>query len=409
MKNARRPHAKVQQFRYIATTPRGNKRTGVIAAASLPLAKAMLKKQRLTVVKITPASTLFAHTTRRIPKKQQLIALRTLATLTSAGITLTQALAIVAESSSHSYLAQVLFDIKADIESGSSFANAIHERQAIFGALTAALIDAGEKSGTLDEMLTRIADHSEQQAALKAKLNQALRYPAAIVITAIVVLAVMLIKIVPAFAETFISMGNELPLPTRIVLDISQMLSRYFWWILLGSTALVAGFVMAYKKRPDFRRQLAARLLSLPIIGKLIAAVATARFAQTFTITFEAGLPLIEAIYLAGKATNHPSFIDATRHIATKVQSGQKLAEAMNDTKLFSAMSVQLVSIGETSGRLSQMLSKIADYHTQAVNEATDTLLGLLEPLIIVVMGVAVGALVLAMYLPIFNMSLGGA
>lgn len=396
---------KMLTFDYRAKSHDGKTVSGQISAHNTSLAKARLRKQGFYHIHLT-AKRMRWHVERPIANKQILLSLRTLATLLKSGVVLTDALDIAANTTTNRRLSNKLIQIKQRIEQGESFTQAISAHPE-FGSLTLALIDAGEKSGALDIMLERAAEYAEHQALRQSQLNQALRYPAAIALTAIIVSTVMLLKVVPSFAVSFGSMGDELPTLTLWVLSLSQWLSAHFWQLLLVLASSIGLFVYVYKTSARLRLWCAKTAFGLPIFGKLIQAVGSARFAQTLSTTFGSGVPLAESILLAGRACDHVLFLDASKKIAKAVKTGTPLGQAMADAKLFSPMSVQMVTVGEASGRLSEMLDQVARHHDKEVKDKTDTLIGMIEPAIILIMGVLIGGLVLAMYLPIFNMSMG--
>lgn len=396
---------KMLMFDYHAKSYDGKTVSGQISANNMSLAKARLRKQGFYHIHLTAKQARW-HFERPIANKQILLSLRTLATLLKSGVVLTDALDIAANTTTNGRLSNKLIQIKQCIEQGENFTQAIASHPE-FGSLTLALIDAGEKSGTLDIMLERAAEHAEQQALRQSQLNQALRYPVAIALTALIVSTVMLLKVVPSFAASFGNMGNELPTITLWVLSLSQWLSANFWQLLLVAITSIGLFIYFYKTNTRLRLWCANTAFGLPIFGKLIQAVGSARFAQTLSTTFSSGVPLAQSIVLAGRACHHVLFFDASEQIAKAVKTGTPLGQAMADTKLFSPMSVQMVTVGEASGRLSEMLDQIAKHHDKEVKDKIDALIGMIEPAIIIVMGVLIGGLVLAMYLPIFNMSMG--
>lgn len=396
-----------QRFSYKAINARGKAVTGEISAANLALAKVMLHKQGLAQITIKPAAVRVSWRKSRVRPADALLGLRTLATLISSGLVLTQALDIAKQTTNSTALAAYLTKLKTDIETGHSFAAAIDNAPPVFGALAYPLIDAGEKSGALDVMLDRLATYSEQQATLRATVKQAVRYPLIVLIVALVVMAILLLKVVPSFAMTFASMGETLPLPTRIVLGLSQFLQSYFWLIFMSIIGVIVIGVTAYQRSAALRHRWAVFSLRLPVIGALIRLVGSARFARTLSTTFGAGVPLPQALSLAARATDHPIFISATEQIISQIHSGHSLFTAIKNTDLFSPMSVQMIGVGESSGKLVPMLEKVADYHEQQIHAKVSTITGMIEPVMIVVLGVLIGGLVLAMYLPLFNLGAG--
>lgn len=395
----------VQKYRYQAINARGKTTVGEIVAQNPALAKALLRKQGLAQITIEPVQKMAFR--RSIARQEILLAIKTLATLISAGIVLTQALQICQQNTQNAQLTTILGQIKQDIETGENFATAIGKHQAVFGQLSVALIDAGEKSGTLDLMLNKIATHLETQSKLKATISHAIRYPITVLAVASVVMAVLLLKVVPIFANSFASMGQDLPLITQMVLQLSNLLRAYFWYGLLGLVVFGGVGLHGLLHRPAWQLAAIKKITRLPLIGKLYTRVANARFASTLATTFGAGMILTDALQLSLKATNNPLFITQSQAIIAQVQAGSRLSSVMIQTGLFSPMSVQLVAAGEESGKLTEMLDTIAQYHEQQTATQVQALTAWLEPVMIVGLGLMVGLLILAMYLPIFNMGMG--
>ncbi|VEG12659.1 type II secretion system F family protein [Moraxella cuniculi] len=391
-------------FVYTAITPQGNKIHGKIRAKNSLLAHSQLKKQGLGNIRLHAQST--PRYRRAIATKHILITLNTLATLLDAGIVLSTALAISAETCTDARLAAKLTQIKTDIEAGDSFAKAIAQHPE-FGKLTLALIDAGEQSGSLDIMLHRAANYAQKQHQLRTQLLQATRYPLAIIITALLVGGILLLKVVPNFAANFAATGDTLPTLTLMVLGLSQWLGRYFWWLIGTGVAMMTLGYWLYQHKPSFRQRIAALSLRLPIIGKLIIAANNAKFTQTLATTLSSGVPLTQSIMLAGKSCDNPLFVQAAEQIAKSVQAGTPLSTAMTTGKLFSPIGIQMIKVGEESGRLEIMLDTVAEFYLKQISTTTQAIISMIEPAIIIVMGVVIGILVLAMYLPIFSMNIG--
>ena len=396
--------AQTSTFRYQAIDAKGVRITGSIHADNAALAKAALIKQGLRRIHLQQMRALPFR--KQASAKDITLMYRTLAVLLSAGLTLTEALGIVADSAD-TRLSSLLKQIKSRIETGASFTDAIRVHYTTFDNLAVALIHAGEASGTLDGMLSRLAMHHETQSAIRLKLKKALQYPLLVIITAIIVMLILLIKVVPAFASAFSSMNQTLPLPTRIVIELADFVRIHWLWII--AVPLLMGGLMVYLwlKRADFRAKCASFSLTLPLFGALIQAAAVARFSRTLAMCIDAGVPLIEAIDLAGMASNHPTYTAAAHAIRADVLTGMTLQQAILKTRRFDMMSMQLIGAGERSGKLGQMLDKLADYHEISVAHRTESLLSFIEPAIILVLGLLVGGLVLAMYLPMLTLGMG--
>lgn len=299
---------------------------------------------------------------------------------------------------------ELVQQIRTDVASGSGFAPAIRKHPRYFDDLFCNLVDSGEQSGALETLLDRIATYKEKTEALKAKIKKAMTYPAAVVVVAIVVTGILLIKVVPQFAETFSSFGADLPAFTLFVLSISNFVQKAWFIILVG---IIAGFFIIkelHHRSPGFRKTLDKTSLKIPIIGKIIYNSILARYARTLSTTFAAGVPLIESLNSVAGATGNSVYEKHVLDIRDNVATGIQLNEAMRATKMFPSMMLQMTAIGEESGSLDDMLDKVATYHEGVVDDMVDNLTSLLEPLIMCVLGVLVGGLLIAMYLPIFQL-----
>lgn len=402
-KPANKPTNKTYTYKGIGL--RGDKLTGEIDAPSLQMARLQLHKKNITPTSIRQKNRSLAWTK---PVKSMDITLffRQLSTMLLSGIALTKALDTAQQNSQNPSLKSIIHTIKTDIESGSGFAHAL-KKHAAFSQLAVALIDAGERSGSLDVMLTRIAHHQERLEKLKNKLKKAMYYPIAVMVVAFIVTVILLIKVVPIFAKMFGNLGQELPLPTRIIMNMSDVLVAHFWS--LAAVMFVGGFGLIYlhQKTDKITQLLDVLSLKLPLIKTITKKSALARFTRTLATTFEAGVPLLTALELSAQATNHRTFIKELQRAADRVRGGQKLGQALAQSSLFLPMTVQMIDVGEESGRLTQMLDKVADYYDDEINEQIDGLSSLIEPIVMVVLGLIVGTVVLAMYLPIFNMGAG--
>lgn len=393
---------KDKTFSYKGISAQGKKVTGEINAATLQLARLKLQKEGITRPRLRQKKPFLPNFTNKIKSLEITLFFRQLATMLSAGIPLIQALDITNQNSKNPAFSTIINQIKTDIESGSNFANALGKHKA-FSRLSIALVQAGEQSGALDTMLDRIASHQESLEILKNKLKKALQYPALVSIVAIAVTVILLVKVVPIFAKTFGEMGESLPLPTRFIMALSDGLVANFWWIVISVLAISLGLIWYNKKTGKVKLWLDDIALKLPLIAPLIKKAVLVRFSRTLATTFEAGIPLLAALDLSAKATNHHAFIKELNDISTKVNSGQRLSQAMRQSTLFLPMTVQMVDVGEESGKLTEMLNKVADYYDNEVSEQIDGLTSLIEPIIIVILGIIVGGVVIAMYLPIFQ------
>jgi type IV pilus assembly protein PilC len=327
-----------------------------------------------------------------------------MATMIQAGIPLIQAFDIVANGQTNNKMKELINDIKIEVESGSNLADALKKHPLFFNDLFCNLVDAGEKSGSLDVMLDKVATYMEKIETIKKKIKKALTYPMAVLAIAFLVTALLLIFVVPQFESLFQGFGADLPALTRGVISMSKIFEDY-WYLIFGSVGgVIYAFNRAKKQSATFAQSIDRMMLKAPIIGSILEQASIARFTRTLSITFAAGLPLIEALKAVAGATGNIIYADATQIIGEEVSTGTQLNMAMKNTNLFPNMVIQMIAIGEESGKLEQMLSKVADVFEENVDNAVDALSSLLEPLIMSILGVLVGGLVIAMYLPIFKL-----
>jgi type IV pilus assembly protein PilC len=341
---------------------------------------------------------------RKVTDKEISIFTRQLATMLKAGVPMLQCFDIVSRGSTNPAFARMMNDIRADVETGSSLATAFRKFPQYFDALFCNLISAGEQAGILDTLLERLAVYKEKTLALKGKIKSALFYPVSIIVVAFVVTAVIMIFVIPAFKDIFTNFGADLPTPTLIVIGISDFFVRY-WYLIFGVLfGSLYFFFQAWKRSPKVQTAMDKLLLKLPVVGVLLEKAAVARWTRTLSTMFAAGVPLVEALDSVGGAAGNAVYSQATRGIQTEVSIGTALAVAMQNSNVFPNMAVQMTSIGEESGALDDMLAKVADFYEREVDEAVDALSSLMEPLIMVVLGVLIGGIVIAMYLPIFKL-----
>lgn len=329
---------------------------------------------------------------------------RQLATLLSSGVALLQALEVVAQSGSHPALTSLVDALKSDIASGRSLADALRRHPRCFDALYCNLIASGEQSGTLEAVLEQVASLQEQRQALRARLKKAMTYPLIVLLTGLGVSSLLLLKVVPQFQAMFSGFGAGLPAFTQAVIGLSDWLGQYFWGVLL--CAVVSGWSLrrAYRHRPGFRLWCLRSALKLPIAGDLLGNAALARFARTLSTSFAAGVPLVEALGPVAGACGNPLYEQAVLRLRKDLAGGQSLSQALAYSGLFPRLMQQMCAIGETAGTLEVMLARVASYYESAIEGSLDTLASLLEPLIVLILGLLVGSLVIAMYLPIFQL-----
>ncbi|MGB5261660.1 MAG: type II secretion system F family protein [Gammaproteobacteria bacterium] len=392
-------------FIWTGTDKRGVKVKGQTRGSNPSLIKADLRKQGIKPLSVRKQSTLFKKAEKKkILPKDIAVFFRQLATMMTAGVPLVQSFEIIGRGHDHAGMRDLLLNIKAEVESGTALSDSLAKHPYHFDALVTSLVNAGEQAGVLETLLDNIATYKEKTEALKAKIKKAMFYPTAVIVVAIIVTAILLIFVVPQFEDLFNNFGADLPAFTRFVVNMSEFMQAK-WWLVLGVViAAVVGLSQAKKRSLAFNRMLDRMVLKLPIVGPIMHKAAVARFARTLSTMFSAGVPLVEALESVSGATGNVVFSDATLMIRDSVATGQQLQFAMSQTGLFPNMVEQMVAIGEESGALDAMLSKVADFYEAEVDDAVDALSSLLEPLIMSILGVLIGGLVVAMYLPIFKM-----
>ena len=394
----------VKEFNYNweGMDKKGKRMKGDMRATGEAVVSANLRRQGISVSKVKKQSTFGRR--KKITEKDIALFTRQFATMLKSGVPLLQSFDIVAKGHSNPAVGQLLTDIKNDVSSGSSLAQAFSKRPVYFDALFCNLVNAGEQAGILDGILDRLADYKEKILAIKGKIKSALFYPAAILVVAFVITAVIMIFVIPVFADLFKSFGADLPAPTLVVMAMSRFFVSY-WWAIFG--VAIGGtwfFFYSWKRSKKMQTTIDRLSLKLPVFGQLLEKSAIARWARTLSTMFAAGVPLVEALdSVAGSAGNQVYFL-ATKRIQGEVSTGTNLTSAMSNTSLFPNMVIQMVQIGEESGQLDSMLSKVADYYDREVDDIVARMSALLEPIIMVILGVLIGGLVIAMYLPIFKM-----
>lgn len=383
----------------------GKKAKGEVKGVSQAPVKAQLRKQGVNPIKVKrKPKDLFGPKKQKIKPGDIAVFTRQLATMMKSGIPLVQSFEIVGESLENPSMRSLVMAIRDDVAAGNNFADCIRKHPRYFDDLFCNLVDAGEQSGALETMLDRLATYKEKSEALKAKIKKAMNYPMAVVGVAIIVTGLLLVKVVPQFAETFSSFGADLPAFTLLVLKMSDFAIANWWKVLIG--VVIFGFVFkeAKVRSKAFADALDQLSLKLPIVGPILNSSCYARFTRTLSTTFSAGVPLVDALESVARATGNVVYFRATRQIKNDVTSGQQLNFAIKNTGLFPPMINQMVGIGEESGALDSMLDKCAVYYEAEVDNAVDGLTALMEPMIMAVLGVLVGGLMIAMYLPIFQL-----
>ena len=374
---------------------------GEIRATGDAMVQAMLRRQGIQVIKVRKQKMARGG---RISEKDIALFTRQLATMMKSGVPLLQAFDIAMKGSANAALSRMLNDIRTDVETGSNLSQAFAKHPAHFDRLFCNLVAAGEQAGILDGLLDRIATYKEKILAIKSKIKSALFYPTAVVVVAGLVISVMMLFVIPEFKSVFSSFGAELPAPTLLAIAISDAFVAY-WYLIFGAIiAAIVAIAWSYKRSTAMQIAVDRLVLRIPVVGAIIRKATVARWTRTLSTMFAAGVPLVEALDSVGGASGNHVYLVATRQIQGEVSTGTSLTVAMQNADVFPTMVVQMVSIGEESGQLDSMLSKVADFFEQEVDDAVAGLSQLLEPLIMVFLGTVIGGLVVAMYLPIFKL-----
>lgn len=391
-------------FQWEGTDRKGNKIKGKSMATNEAAVRADLRRQGVVPKRIKKQSAGLFKGGSRITPGDIAIFSRQLSTMLAAGIPLVQAFEIVGAGHENASMQKLIMDVKADVEGGSALAEALAKHPLYFDDLFVNLVEAGEQAGALESLLDKVATYKEKTEAIKKKVKKALTYPAAVLAVAFVVTIILLIFVIPAFEDLFQGFGADLPAFTRLVIDISLFV-RTQGWILAGMAGGAVYAFFYFKKRSRPMRQFLDRvILKTPIIGPIMQKAAIARYARTLSTMFSAGVPLVEALESVAGATGNIVYEVGVLRMRDEVATGQRLQQAMENTDLFPNMVIQMIAVGEESGSLDEMSAKVADFYEEDVDNAVDNLSSLLEPLIMSILGVLVGGLVVAMYLPIFKM-----
>jgi len=374
---------------------------GELRAAGESLVVATLRRQGIQVQSVKKVS---SRGGKKITEKDISIFTRQLAVMMKAGVPLLQAFEIVGRGHANPSVGKLLLDIKTDVETGSSLAQAFRKYPLYFDQLFCNLVGAGEAAGILDTLLDRLATYKEKILAIKGKIKSALFYPISIIVVALVVTAVIMIFVIPVFKDLFKSFGADLPTPTLVVMTISDWFIANWWWVFPGGGLGIWFFFYSWKRSFAMQRFMDRLALRIPVFGEVIRKATIARWCRTLSTMFAAGVPLVESLDSVAGAAGNYVYYEATKRVQAEVSSGTALTAAMTNTGVFPSMVLQMVAIGEESGALDQMLGKVADFFEQEVDEAVESLSSLMEPMIMVVLGVLIGGIVVAMYLPIFRM-----
>jgi type IV pilus assembly protein PilC len=383
----------------------GKRVKGEMSGQNDALIKANLRRQGVNPLKVRKKpKPLFGSSGGKITSKDITVFSRQLATMMSSGVPLVQSFEIVGRGHENKAMQQLILSIKSDIEAGGALAESLGKHPKQFSELFVNLVVAGEQAGILEDILHKLATYMEKTEALKSKIKGALFYPIAVIVVAFVITCILMIFVIPQFEELFSGFGADLPALTRVVIDMSNWFQANWWLMLIMIAGAIVGLFQAKQRSIRFAHALDRLSLKLPVIGDILNKSAIARFARTLSTMFAAGTPLVEAMKSVAGACGNIVYHDAVMKMRDEIATGTQLQVAMRDTQLFPNMVVQMVAIGEESGALDSMLGKVADWYEQEVDDAVDALTSLLEPLIMAVLGVVIGGLVVAMYLPIFKM-----
>lgn len=395
---------KLESYVWEGKDRKGNKSKGELSGSNLALVKAQLRKQGIIPDKVKKKPKPLFGGSKKITPFDIAMLTRQLATMMKAGVPLVQSFDIVADGLENKGLQELVMSIRNDISSGTSFAGALKKHPRHFDDLYCNLVDSGEKAGALEAMLDRIATYLEKTEILKKKVKKAMTYPIAVIVVAIIVTAILLVKVVPQFESLFQGFGADLPVFTQMVVGLSEWLQQWWFVVLLGIVGVVFFFKEANRRSQKFSDFIDKYALKLPIVGEILDKSAVAKFGRVLSTTFAAGVPLVDALDSVAGATGNAIYRDAIQRIKNDVSSGTQLQASMRQQDVFPVMAVQLTAIGEESGNLDEMLAKVAEHYEAVVDDMVDNLTALMEPMIMVVLGVLVGGLIIAMYLPIFQM-----
>lgn len=383
---------------------KGKKISGEVNGVNVALIKAHLRKQGVNPTKVKKKSNFSFGKGKKIQPKDIALFARQMATMMKAGVPLLQSFDIISEGVDNPNMRTLVNDLKQEVAAGNSFAASLRKKPMYFDDLFCNLVDAGEQAGALETLLDRVATYKEKTEALKAKIKKAMNYPIAVVVVALIVSGILLIKVVPQFQSVFAGFGAELPAFTLMVIHLSDFVKD--WWYIIIFAMFLAGIAISqtHKRSVKFRNAMDRIVLKIPIVGDIVYKSSVARYARTLSTTFAAGVPLVEGLDSVAGASGNSVFKTAIDKIKSDVSSGMQLNFSMRATNIFPTLAIQLTAIGEESGALDEMLEKVASYYEAEVDNMVDSLTSLMEPLIMSVLGVVVGGLVIAMYLPIFKL-----
>ncbi|MFB3919039.1 pilus assembly protein PilC [Candidatus Velamenicoccus archaeovorus] len=390
-------------YSYVAKDSQGIRLTGILEAAGEQDAIATLHKRNLVVISVKEER-VRKMVEKAVKLDDLVIFSRQLATMVESGITLVQALSILSEQAESKTLSDVTLKIKEDIESGSSLHEALNKHPKIFSNLYVNMVKAGEASGLLDEILDRLAGYLEKSSALQRKVKSSLVYPIVVISMAVLITIVLLVKVVPTFKGIFASLGGTLPLPTQVLILISDTLRHFFPFVVVGF--VVFGFVFKkYIDTPRGRYQLDSSLLRMPLFGPLLRKVVVAKFSRTLSTLVRSGVPILNALEIVGKTAGNLVVEEAVMNARTSIKEGEPIADPLSKSGVFPPMVVRMISVGEQTGQLEKMLTKIADFYDEQVDAAVSGLTSMIEPVVIGFLGIVIGGIVIALFMPIFKIT----
>jgi type IV pilus assembly protein PilC len=396
---------KLDTFVWEGVDKQGKKAKGEMDAGSVAIVNATLRRQGINPLKVAKRRAPLFKIKQKITTKDIAVFTRQLATMLQSGIPIAQAFEIVGKGHENPQMQTLILGVKSDVESGTALTQALGKYPLYFDALYCNLVQAGEQAGILEAILNKLATYKEKIEGIKGKIKSALFYPAAVVVVAFIITAILLVFVIPQFESLFAGFGADLPALTKMVIELSRIFQTY-WWAIFGS---IIGTVMslsyAYKRSAKMQHTMDRTLLRAPVVGPIVKKATIARFARTLSTMFAAGVPLVEALDSVAGAAGNRVYYEGTLAVRNDVSTGMQLQASMNSTGLFPNMVIQMVAIGEESGELDKMLSKVADFYEQEVDDAVAGLSSLLEPIIMAFLGIVIGGLVIAMYLPIFKMA----
>ncbi len=396
---------KLYTFNWEGIDKKGKKMQGQTEAISVAYVNAVLRRQGINPTKVRKQQQALFQRKKKITMKDITVFTRQFATMVQSGIPIVQGIEIVAKGHENPSMQTLLTSVKQDIESGTNLSSALGKHKIYFDSLYCNLVQAGEQAGILDTILDKVATYKEKIEAIKGKIKSALFYPAAVIVVAFIVTAILMIFVIPQFESMFKSFGAELPALTQVVINISHVF-RDFWWLMLGiAVGGAVSIAYTYKRSDKMQHTVDRLILRAPVVGEIVKKATIARYARTLGTMFAAGVPLVESLDSVAGAAGNRVYYEGVMAIKNEVTTGTHLRIAMEHTGLFPNMVVQMVAIGEESGELDKMLGKVADFYEAEVDDAVEALSSLIEPIIMAFLGVVIGGLVIAMYLPIFKMA----